>query len=75
MNGCFNWMMNQIFIQKIDVSPNIHFKLVVGGSRYIYIYTHRVRVVCLELALAFLGPFLGEAIPIATVTFRSGWEI
>ena len=23
-NGCFSWMMNQIFIQKMVVSPNIH---------------------------------------------------
>ena len=32
-NGCFNWMMNQIFTWEMVVLPNIHFNLVVWGSR------------------------------------------
>ena len=35
-NGCFNWMIpNHYSTWKISVSPNLHLKLVVWGSRYI----------------------------------------
>ncbi len=34
INGCFNWMIPNLYIGNGWKSPNIHFKVVVWGSRY-----------------------------------------
>ena len=41
--GCFNWMIPNLYMEKV-VSPNIHFKLVVWGSRHIYLY--KCTIIC-----------------------------
>ena len=37
LNGCFNWMIPKLYLENGWTSPNIHFKLVVWGSRNILI--------------------------------------
>ena len=39
INGCFNWMIPN-FNWEMVVSPNIHLKMVVRSSRYLYLYSH-----------------------------------
>ena len=39
INGCFSWMIPNLYIGNGWKSPNIYFKLVVRGSRYWYVYT------------------------------------